>query len=646
LFLNFDAKYIRMAELKRALGFWTMLSLAVGSIMGTGLFFGASIAAGYSGNASIIAWVILTIVAVYISTYFAELVAMYPKAGGVYEFSKHAYNRPASFMVGWLAWIVGNLTTALVVVAAIDYLVPDPSNVWLKLGISIFFIIALNIVAYVGIEASAFMLVVFAVVAIGLVVSIVVPGAFKVQASNYFPFFAFGASSIFVTLFFIAESFFGWESATYLAEETNEPEKVIPKALIIGTIIVGIMGILVAVVSLGVIPWKILAISPTPLSLVAENSIGGFGMAIVNLGIFISLIGSAAGEIITMPRLILALARDKLFIHQLSSIHEKYKTPYKAIVFQLIVSLIIFAMAFGKYQELLKLLLPLGLVLYLFVILAVPVLRIKDPNAKRSFKVPFAKTGTILLAVFMVSMIGVWAVTDESAVGLLKLAFSFVLVGIPIYFLLEIYYNPDTIIRINDFLAYFTLLFEKFILPKSVRKEVISLIGDVRAKKILEFGCSVGTLTMDLAERVKPNGKVYATDLSEKEIIITRKRLMKSGHYHVIVIHDEHQINRVHPSVPHVDAIVSIGMMGYLQDIKKVLKEMRSLLPYGGKIVFVDYADFFKVIPNAAWLSDDKTIEKIFREAGFSVFVTRKKGLFWNYVYVHGIKFHESIPYA
>ena len=80
-----------MAELKRVLGFWTILSLSIGSIMGTGLFFGAAVGSGYSGNASIIAWIILSIIAVYISLYFAELVSMYPKAGGVYEFSKHAY---------------------------------------------------------------------------------------------------------------------------------------------------------------------------------------------------------------------------------------------------------------------------------------------------------------------------------------------------------------------------------------------------------------------------------------------------------------------------------------------------------------------------------------------------------------------------
>ncbi|MBI2652417.1 amino acid permease, partial [Candidatus Woesearchaeota archaeon] len=120
-----------MAELKRTLGFWTILSLSIASIMGTGLFFGAGIGSSYSGNASILAWIILSIVAIYISMYFAELVSMYPKAGGIYEFSKHAYNRFFSFLMGWIAWLVGNLTTALLVVAAIDYIIPDPAQFWL-----------------------------------------------------------------------------------------------------------------------------------------------------------------------------------------------------------------------------------------------------------------------------------------------------------------------------------------------------------------------------------------------------------------------------------------------------------------------------------------------------------------------------------
>lgn len=635
-----------MAELKRVLGFWTILSLAISSIMGTGLFFGVAVGSAQSGNASILAWVILSFVALYISMYFSELSSMYPSAGGIYEFSKHAYNRFFSFMMGWVAWIVGNLSTALLVVAAINYLIPDPSQFWLKIIISIVFIVILNLIAFFGIEFGALLLIVFAFVAISVLLSVILPGAFKIDFDNYRPFFNYGFGPIFVAMFFLFESFFGWESATYLAEETQEPQRVIPKAIILGTIIVGILGIATAAVSLGVIPWRVLALSDTPLSIVSEQSIGHFGVKLLNIGIFAALIGSAASGIITMPRLILALARDKLFIAQLSHVHEKFKTPYKAIIFQSIVSLLIFAMAFGRYEALLSLLLPLGILMYLFVILAVPMLRIKEPNTKREFKVPFLGIGSALITFFMAIIIIAWVFWDPTAINTLKLGISLIFVGVPIYLLLQIYYDPDAIIKMSDSLAYFSLLTEKIVLPKSIRKEILALLGDIRGKRLLEFGCSVGTMTLELAEAVNPNGKVYATDLSRMDLMITKKRLLKKGHTHVIMIHDEHQVNRVHPSIPHVDAIVSIGMMGYLQDIKKVLKEMRNLLPYGGKIVFLDYADFFKVIPNVAWLSNDKVIEKMFREAGFSVYVTRKKSMFWSYVFVYGIKFQENIPYV
>ncbi len=635
-----------MAELKRVLGFWTILSLSIASIMGTGLFFGSGIGSIHSGNASLLAWVILSIIAFFISLYFAELVSMYPKAGGIYEFSKHAYNRFFSFLMGWIAWIVGNLTTALLVVAGIDYLIPDPSQFWLKIGISIALVLILNLIAFFGIETSGFLVVFFAFVSIAILLTIIFPGIFNINADNYFPFFTFGVSSIFVTIFFIAESFFGWESATYLSEETQEPEKIIPKALIIGTIIIGLLGSLVAIVSLGIVPWKILAASSAPLAIVSEQVLGNIGMKLINIGIFIALIGSAASGIITMPRLILALARDKLFITQFSDIHKKFNTPYKAIIFQTIVSLLVFGMAFGRYKQLLSLLLPLGFIMYFFVILSVPILRRKEPYTSRAFKVPFAGFFSFILILFIIVTSIAWIFADPTALNTFKLGLSLIFVAVPIYLLLEIYYDPDAIIKINDALAYLTLLTEKIILPKSVREEILALLGDIKGKRVLEFGCSVGTLTMHLAEAVNPNGRIYATDLSERDLLITKKRLTRKGHSHVIVVHDKHQVNRVHPSIPHVDAIVSIGMMGYLQDIKKVLKEMRELLPYGGKIVFVDYVDFFKVIPNVAWLSNDKVIEKMFRDAGFSVFVTRKKGLFWDYVYVYGIKFHENIVYV
>ena len=88
---------------------------------------------------------------------------------------------------------------------------------------------------------------------------------------------------------------------------------------------------------------------------------------------------------------------------------------------------------------------------------------------------------------------GAWLLNAPDALGTLRFGLSLIFVAVPIYMMLEIYYNPDAIIKINDALAYVTLLTEKIILPKSIRKEILALLGDVRGKKVLEFGCSVGT---------------------------------------------------------------------------------------------------------------------------------------------------------
>ena len=78
-------------ELKRGFGYWTILALSIGSLLGTTIFFGAPIAAKYSGNMLLVAWIILSLMALYISAIFGELSAMFPKTGGAYEFSKQAY---------------------------------------------------------------------------------------------------------------------------------------------------------------------------------------------------------------------------------------------------------------------------------------------------------------------------------------------------------------------------------------------------------------------------------------------------------------------------------------------------------------------------------------------------------------------------
>lgn len=629
-----------MTKLQKVLGFKTVLLITVNSIMGTGIYFLPAVGAYYGGPTSIISWIILSGIAIYISMCFAELVSMFPKAGGVYEYCKQAYGKFPSFIIGWITLLTGNITIAMLIVGGIQYLLPYPIHLP-KLLLSLIFVFLFNYVAYKGMKTSAFMLITFSVITLSMVITLILPGMFKIHISNFKPFFVFPVSHIFLTLYFIQETFFGWESATFLAEETKDPERTMPKALILGTVIIAIIALSLVTTALGVIHWKEFGQSNAPLADLGNAIYGGIGRDIFTLWVYIAIVGAVACWVVSAPRLILALARDKLFLRQFVKIHPIYRTPYKAIFLQTIITSGLVLLGFGAYRTLLLLLIPLLLVMYSAVLFCVVLLRFKKPKLKRYFKVPFGKIGPLVIITIFILFLIIWFKQEENSLYLLRLASSLILAGIPIYLLLQVYYNPKFIRSINDILAYLTLWTEWIALPMSVRKDIINLLGNIKGKTILEFGCSVGTLTLHLAEEVGPDGKVYATDLSKHELKIAKKRLTKRGHKHVETIHDENHAIRVHPDVPKIHTIVSVGVIGYLQNIKRVLREMNKRLKIGSKICFVDYDKFFDVIPNVDWLRDDEKIKKIFEECGFKVGILRKQGFAWKYIYIYGTKVRD-----
>ncbi|MFC1728466.1 amino acid permease [Nanoarchaeota archaeon] len=630
-----------MTELKKVLSFKVILLITINSIMGTGIYFLSSAGAKYSGPMSIISWAIMSFIALYIGMCFAELCSLFPKAGGVYEYCKQTYGRFPSFLVAWITLIAGYITIAMLIVGAIQYLLPFEAPL-IKSAISIFFILLFNFIAYRGMKTSAFMLVTFSILAITVFISLIISGSFHVSASNFSPFFVFPFSAIFFTLFFIAETFFGWESATFLAEETKNPRKVMPKALIYGTIAIAVLAVSISVVSMGVVPWEQFGQSTAPLSDLAFALFGGIGKDIFTLAVYLAIIGAVACWVVAAPRLILALSRDRLFLPQFAKIHRKFHTPHKAILLQTIAICTLILLTMGQYTSLLVLLIPLVIVVYSFVLFAVVILRYKKPNLKRYFKVPFGKVGPILIILFNLFLIVMWAIKEEHALESLTKGLSLILLGIPIYLLLEMYYNPKLIRGVSDILAYLTLWTERLALPIKIRKQIIKLLGNIKGRTVLELGCNVGTLTMHLAEEVGPNGKVFATDFSKKEVAITQKRLMKKGHTHVTVIHDEQHHKRVHPSIKKIHTVVSVGVLSYLPNIHHFLTDVNKKLKKGSTVCFVDYDKFFNIIPNKEWLEDDKEIRRRFKNAGFDVEVVRKKGLAWSYVLIYGKKFKNA----
>ena len=637
-------------ELKKSVGYWTALALSIGSIAGTTLFFGQSIAASLSGNLAIIGLIILAIVSVYIAMLFGELVSMFPTAGGAYEFSKQAYNRFFSFIIGWIAWITGNFSVVLIIVGAVDLLFPTLSTLTV-IAISIAIILLLNLIAYIGIEAGGIILIILSAILVGVIVVGSAIGLTSFDSTQLVPLVTHPFTSIGLVLFFIIESYFGWEGAAYLAEETKNASKIIPKAIIHATIIVGVLSVFSGIVFLGVFGWEAGSQIANPFGALVMNYAGPIGSSILNIFIFLSLLGAAAGVVITMPRLLLALARDKLFLGQFTQIHPRFHTPHKAVIFQSVVLIVFFFLGFASYERLLTLLLPLGLLMYMALILTVPVLRWKKPQLERPFTAPFGTIGSLFLVVLFIIITMIWLFSTPDAPALLRLSLSVVGFGLPLYLLVESYYDPKAILKMNDWFAHITIRMEKLMTRREFRNNIAEFLGDIRGKTLLELGCS-DPITTELLNRVGPEGKVYVVHFSEKHLDIIRRNTEKqewSANNNIfgefIPVRDPHYYERIHPSIKKIDGMVSVGMLGYIQNMEAMLNDLKERVPIEGRIVFAEYSNFFHLLPEVEWLADKKEIERLFRKAGFSVQIEKKRRIFWNSIYLYGIRYSEDVAF-
>ncbi len=621
--------------------------MSIGSIAGTTLFLGAGIGARYSGNLTLLAWILVSALAIYISACFGELTSTFPKAGGAYEFAKQAYGRFFSFMIGWMAWLVGSISVVVMIVGATGFLLPNLSD-FNQFLISVGIISVMSAIAYLGVQASSLMLIGFAVAMVAVPLAITIKGFPAVTWQNFVPFFTHPLYMVMVTSFFIVESFFGWETATYLAEETRNARKTIPKALLHASIIIAVLGFLLMVTIFGIVNWQQLGLKEAPLAEIASMIFSEKMRLAIAVGVFLALVGSAASGIVALPRLILAMARDRLFPGQFMKLHPRFSTPHNAILFQTVSLVTLLLLGFANYETLLSMLIPTGALMYIAVLLAIPLLRKKYPNIERPFRVPFAKVGIAASILFLIAAIALWALNIQNSARLLELSLYLIAIGLPLYLLVELYYDTKMITQVNDLLAYLTLLTEKFTFTSRMKKEVFSFLGDLKNKTVLEFGCGVGTLTLELVRKVGLKGKIYATHFSKNHLKITSKRVdnLKWGSDKPIgaveLLHDAELFKRVHPDVTYADAIVSAGMLSYVQDMKKVLKEMWAILPAGGKVCFTDYTDFFHILPNVEWVSSEASIEQLFRSTGFAVRVVKIKGFLWNRIFLYGIKTKEK----
>jgi APA family basic amino acid/polyamine antiporter len=341
IILIVQAKKERNMDVRRSLGLFDVSSIVVGSIVGADIYIASAITAGLVGPFSLIIWLIAGLCAVVIALVFAECSALVPRVGGPFAYVSAAFDDFWGFLAGWSLWIAEMLALPVFAIAFVNYfqyLVPlAPLQEVLVKGLFVFSLTAVNIV---GIKVAGRvndgltlvkLMPLFILIGAGMVTLFQKPGLF---VNNYTPMLPLGLQSVGTALVLIFWAYVGFELATLPADEVQNPERVIPMAIIIGMGIVMIFYLATNFIVYGVVNWQELAATKTPLILVGMTLLGSVGALIMTVGALFSVSGSNESGIIGTSRLSYAMAIDGLFPRVFANIHPGYRTPVTGLLIQ------------------------------------------------------------------------------------------------------------------------------------------------------------------------------------------------------------------------------------------------------------------------------------------------------------------------
>lgn len=331
-------------ELPRVLGFWDIIGIIVGGVIGSGIFIvPAAVSAAVESPLLILAvWIAGGLLCFFGALTFAELGTAYPKAGGMYIYLREAYGPFPAFLFGWTLFLVidtGAVAT-LAVAFSSKYLPHFVSLTPFASRIIAFALIAfLAAVNYIGVRWGAFLQNFLTIIKFGAILGVCAV-VFIFAEGNTANFVAPAPRSLSLSLigkFGIALvatfwAYKGWEASTFSSGELKNPEKNLPAGLFAGTLLVILLYIITNLAYLYAFPSSEIAKSSRIASDAMNFAIGPIGASIIAFIILLSITGAANPNFLTSPRVYFAMARDGLFFRRVAEVHPKFLTPHVSIL--------------------------------------------------------------------------------------------------------------------------------------------------------------------------------------------------------------------------------------------------------------------------------------------------------------------------
>lgn len=388
---------------------WVAAAIVVADMVGVGVFtsLGFQVKDIPNGFSILLLWTLGGIVALCGVFSYGELSAMFPRSSGEYNFLGRTYHPAFGFVAGWVSATVGfSAPVALAAMAFGEYgraILPDAPP--LALAISVVWLVSL--IQLTGIRhSSTFQMIatiikvvlIVAFLGLGFVIGTPQPVSFAPQSSD----FTYVLSAPFaISLVFVMYSFSGWNAATYIIGEMKMPERNVPRAMLIGTLIVLVLYVALNAVFLHTAPIDKLAGQLDVARISGSHIFGELGGRIVGAMICIGLISSISAMMWIGPRVMMTMGEDipalKIFSRKSAS-----GAPVYAILFQVVVaSLMLFTRSFEAVLEFIQFSL---LFCSFFVVLGVIKLRITHPDLPRPYRAwgyPFTPLVFLLVTGFM-----------------------------------------------------------------------------------------------------------------------------------------------------------------------------------------------------------------------------------------------------
>ena len=372
-----------MAELKKELSLFQVTLAGIGVILGAGIYALIGVASGIAGNAIWLAFVIGAIIAMLTGLSYAELSSIFKRDSGEYDYVQSAFNKRLALIVGIVIILAGIITAATVSLGFALYFSAIFNTPIIYVAILITLI--LSLINYYGIKQSSWITSFSTIVeTLGLII-IIILGIKYIGNVDYFEM-PNGFDGVLQATALIFFAFLGFDNIIKLAEETKNPQRTIPKAIILSIIISSIIYILVAISAVSILGWQELSISKAPLADVAARSFGGIAFLVLAVIALFSTGNTVLVTLVTTSRMVYGMAEEKSLSRKFTLVDKKTRTPWVA-VFLIMVATILFILI-GDIRTVAEFANLALFITFAFVNLAVVVLRYKKPWLDRKFIVP------------------------------------------------------------------------------------------------------------------------------------------------------------------------------------------------------------------------------------------------------------------